>query len=107
VRDAAGRLRGCGDSRTFASVTPGESAVEPESLLSEAQCALGRRLAWSSHSAAMTHRFVFTQDLPTLALISLGASETVLGIQRSLERFAQVLQLRRFARWASRANARS
>ena len=74
-------------------MTPGERAVEPESPLSEAQRALGRRLAWSSHSAAMTHRFVFTQDLPTLALISLGASETVLGIQRSLERFAQVLQL--------------
>ena len=74
-------------------MTPGESAVETESPLSEAERALGRRLAWSSHSAAMTHRFVFMQDLPTLALISLGASETVLGIQRSLERVAHLLQL--------------
>jgi hypothetical protein len=74
-------------------MAPGVSPVDTESPLSEAERARGRRLAWSSHSAAMTHRFVFTQDLPTLALISLGASEFVLGVQRSLERFAQILQL--------------
>ncbi len=71
----------------------GEGIVDRESPLSDEQRALGRRLAWSSHPAAMTHRFVFTQDLPTLALVSLGASETVVGVQRSLERFAQIFQL--------------
>ncbi|MGH0030267.1 MAG: hypothetical protein ACQGVC_10780 [Myxococcota bacterium] len=43
----------------------------------------GRLLAISSHPAGNTFRMVFTQHLPTLALVSLGASELQVGIQSS------------------------
>jgi predicted MFS family arabinose efflux permease len=55
--------------------------------------ARGRRLAWTSHPAGMTHRYVYTEELPTLALVALGASETVVGLQRAFERLGQLLQL--------------
>lgn len=41
----------------------------------------GRFLAIASHPTGFTFRQVFTQQLPTLALVSLGASELQLGIQ--------------------------
>jgi hypothetical protein len=41
----------------------------------------------------MTHRYAYTADLPTLALVSLGASELVVGFQRSFEHVGQLLQL--------------
>ncbi len=44
----------------------------------------GRRIAISSHPLGMTFSLVFTQHLPTLALVSLGASEAMLGIQSGL-----------------------
>jgi hypothetical protein len=61
--------------------------------LPEAERARGRRLAWTSHPAGMTHRYAFMADLPTLALLSLGAGEAVVGAQRALERIGQLLQL--------------
>jgi Na+/melibiose symporter-like transporter len=53
----------------------------------------GRRLAITSHPAGMTHRTVFTDQLPTLALVALGASETWVGLQRSFGPAAALLQL--------------
>lgn len=53
----------------------------------------GRRLAVASHPAAMTHRNVFTDQLPTLALVGLGASEAWIGLQRAFEPVSQLLQL--------------
>ncbi|UCE84669.1 MAG: MFS transporter [Deltaproteobacteria bacterium] len=53
----------------------------------------GRRLAIASHPAGMTHRMVFTDQLPTLALVALGASETLVGIQRSFGPAGALLQL--------------
>jgi len=53
----------------------------------------GRRLAVASHPAGMTHRNVFTDQLPTLALIGLGASEAWIGLQRAFEPLSQLLQL--------------
>lgn len=41
----------------------------------------------------MTHRNVFTDQLPTLALVGLGASETWIGLQRAFEPLSQLLQL--------------
>jgi len=41
----------------------------------------GRRLAIGSHPMGMTFAMIFTQHLPTLALVALGASATVVGIQ--------------------------
>jgi MFS family permease len=41
----------------------------------------------------MTHRYAYTADLPTLALVSLGASELVVGFQRAFEHVGQLLQL--------------
>ena len=54
---------------------------------------LGRRLAVASHPAGMTHRNVYTDQLPTLALVGLGASETWIGLQRAFEPMSQLLQL--------------
>jgi len=53
----------------------------------------GRRLAVASHPAGMTHRNAFTDQLPTLALVGLGASETWIGLQRAFEPLSQLLQL--------------
>jgi predicted MFS family arabinose efflux permease len=53
----------------------------------------GRRLALLSHPAGMTHQTVYTEQLPTLALVGLGASEAVIGLQRSLDPALQLLQL--------------
>jgi MFS family permease len=62
-------------------------------VLSPEERARGRRIAIASHPAAMTHRLVYTEQLPTLALVSLGASEWVVGLQRGFEPFGQLLQL--------------
>jgi MFS family permease len=54
----------------------------------------------------MTHRTVFTEWLPTLALVQLGASEGVIGIQGALEPFGQAFQLptlRAVGRFSKRA----
>jgi predicted MFS family arabinose efflux permease len=67
--------------------------VEAGPALPEAERARGRRLAYASHPASMTHRTVYTSDLPTLALVSLGASETLVGLQRSFDHVGQLLQL--------------
>jgi hypothetical protein len=53
----------------------------------------GRRLAIASHPAGMTYRVVFGAELPTLALVALGASEAVVGLQRALLYLAVALQL--------------
>jgi predicted MFS family arabinose efflux permease len=53
----------------------------------------GRRLAVLSHPAGMTHRTIYTEQLPTLALVGLGASEALVGLQRAFEPFSQLLQL--------------
>ncbi len=41
----------------------------------------------------MTHRMVFTEHLPTLALVGLGASEAVVGLQQTFLAVGQLLQL--------------
>lgn len=60
--------------------------------LSDAQRALGRRLAISSHPFGMTFRNVFTSPLPTLALLALGASETIVGLQSAIVSLCLLLQ---------------
>ena len=58
------------------------SATRPVAApLGEADRRLGRRLAIASHPLGMTFALVFTQHLPTLALVALGASEAVVGVQ--------------------------
>ncbi len=61
--------------------------------LSAAERARGRRLAIASHPAGMTFHMVFTQQLPTLALLHLGASELSVGLQTSFIFWFQLLQL--------------
>ncbi len=46
-----------------------------------------------SHPAGMTHRTIYTEQLPTLALVGLGASEALVGLQRAFEPLSQLLQL--------------
>jgi predicted MFS family arabinose efflux permease len=58
-----------------------QPASVPRAPLSSVQRARGRRLAIASHPAGMTFRMVFTQHLPTLALVALGASELQVGLQ--------------------------
>ena len=41
----------------------------------------------------MTHRAIYTEQLPTLALVGLGASESIVGLQRAFVPIAQLLQL--------------
>ncbi len=67
------------------------STVDPP--LDPRQRARGRILAVSSHPAGMTHRMVFTEHLPTLALVALGASETLVGLQQALVSVGQLFQL--------------
>ncbi|MGH0037006.1 MAG: MFS transporter [Myxococcota bacterium] len=67
--------------------------VADGSRLPEAERARGRRLAVLSHPAGMTHRMAFTDQLPTLALVALGASEGLVGAQRFLVLIAVLLQL--------------
>jgi hypothetical protein len=65
----------------------------PEAVLDAAGRRRGRRLAVLSHPAGMTHRNAYTDQLPTLALVGLGASETLVGLQRAFEPLCQLLQL--------------
>ena len=53
----------------------------------------GRRLAIASHPLGNTFRLVFTQHLPTLALVSLGASEFQVGLQSAFVFVFIALQL--------------
>nr|MDJ0848320.1 MFS transporter [Myxococcota bacterium] len=47
----------------------------------------------ASHPFGMTFQMVFTEPLPTLALLALGASETLVGVQMALARVFLLLQL--------------
>jgi len=64
-----------------------------EAPLDELARARGRRLAISSHPFGMTFLMVFTQPLPTLALLALGASETQVGLQIAAVQGTLLLQL--------------
>jgi len=44
----------------------------------------GRRIAISSHPLGMTFSMAFSSHLPTLALVSLGAGEAMVGVQSAL-----------------------
>jgi hypothetical protein len=66
------------------------AAAEP---LAAAERARGRRLAIASHPFGMTHRIVMSEHLPTLALVALGASEGLVGLQRTCVHLAVLLQL--------------
>lgn len=79
------------DTLRSVSAASGESGVALP--LSPAERASGRRLAIASHPAGMTFSMVFSQQLPTLALVSLGASESIVGLQNTLAQAFQALQL--------------
>jgi hypothetical protein len=66
------------------------AAAEP---LPATERARGRRLAIASHPFGMTHRIVMSEHLPTLALVALGASEGLVGLQRTCVHLAVLLQL--------------
>lgn len=69
------------------------SDVADTAPLPPAERARGRRLAVLSHPFGMTFQMVFAQPLPTLALLSLGASETLVGVQSALVPAFLLLQL--------------
>jgi MFS family permease len=69
------------------------SAPDRFAPLPEHERARGRRLAIASHLLGNTFRLVFTQHLPTLALVSLGASELVVGVQSAFVFVFIALQL--------------
>lgn len=76
----------------------------PAPPLPESERTRGRRLAITSNVPAMTFWTAFGDQLPTLALISLGASETLVGVQSGLRLGFQGLQLPalRFVGWFSK-----
>ena len=81
---------------------PGNEAPPP---LERAERRRGRRLAITSHPFGMTFQTVFTQPLPTLALLALGASATQVGIQSACVFGFLLLQLptlRVVAHWPKR-----
>jgi predicted MFS family arabinose efflux permease len=69
------------------------STLHATSALAPEERRRGRRLAVLSHPAGMTHRTVYTEQLPTLALVGLGASEALVGLQRAFEPLSKLLQL--------------
>jgi MFS family permease len=72
--------------------------------LSDSERARGGRLAVASNVPGMTFLTAFTGQLATLALISLGTSETLIGVQSGLHLGFQGLQLPalRFVGWFSK-----
>ena len=73
--------------------------------LDAATRARGRRLAVASHPAGMTFRTVFTEWLPTLALVGLGGSPALVGLQSAFDPLGHFLQLgvlRAVGRWSKR-----
>lgn len=67
--------------------------MEPAPPLSESERARGRRLAIAGNAVGLPFQIAFTEQLPTLALVSLGASEALIGLQSGLARGLFVLQL--------------
>jgi MFS family permease len=65
----------------------------PDPPLDPRQRARGRRLAIASHPFGMTFHTAFTSPLPTLALLSRGASETLVGLQSAVVFASLLLQL--------------
>jgi predicted MFS family arabinose efflux permease len=65
----------------------------PPPPLAPATRARGRRLAITSHPAGMTFWTAYTEHLPTLLLVSLGASEFQIGLQGAFLPGLQALQL--------------
>ncbi len=61
--------------------------------LEDSERVRGRRLAIVSNAASVPYTIAFTEQLPTLALLALGASETLIGLQSGLARGLFVLQL--------------
>jgi MFS family permease len=69
--------------------------------LSDSDRARGRRLAILSHPAGNAFAMALSEHLPTLALLALGASESVVGGQSAIKagsNFLQLPTLRRVAR---------
>jgi Na+/melibiose symporter-like transporter len=67
--------------------------VEPAPPLSDVERARGRRLAIAGNAVGLPFSIAFTEQLPTLALVSLGATESLIGLQSGLIRGLFVLQL--------------
>ena len=65
----------------------------PAPPLLDAERARGRRLAIGGNAVGVPFSVAFTEQLPTLALVALGASETLIGLQGGLARGLFVLQL--------------
>ncbi len=67
--------------------------MEPAPPLSEPERARGRKLAIAGNAVGLPFTIAFTEQLATLALLSLGASEALIGLQSGLARVLFVLQL--------------
>ena len=67
--------------------------MEPAPPLSDSERARGRGLAIAGNACGMPFTIAFTEQLPTLVLVFLGASEALIGLQSGLARGLFVLQL--------------
>jgi Na+/melibiose symporter-like transporter len=77
----------------MSATSPPDPTQQTAVPLSAEERRRGRRLAITSHPAGMTHRMVISDHLPTLALLALGASEGVVGLQRTLVYLGVLIQL--------------
>ena len=94
-RTTAPRGRFTGGALARRAPEPAVSQAAPPGLRrpSPATRARGRRLAIASHPAGMTFRTVFTEWVPTLALVGLGASAAVVGLQSAFDPLGHLVQL--------------
>lgn len=84
----------------------GPSPDAASAPLDAATRARGRRLAIASHPAGMTFRTIFTEWVPTLALVGLGAGPALVGLQGAFDplcHLAQLGVLRAVGRYSKRA----
>jgi hypothetical protein len=70
----------------------GEAVAAAADPLNAEQRERGRLLAIASHPFGMTFRTVFTTPLPTLALLALDASESMVGLQSAIVSISLLLQ---------------
>lgn len=86
---------------TAAAVRQDDTRGPRVERLSDEERARGRRLAIMSHPAGNAFAMALSEQLPTLALLALGASESLIGLQSTIKTGSNLLQLptlRRVAR---------
>ena len=81
------------DSPQPTATAPPHGAPPSSPTLTPTEQARGRRIVLASQPLQMTFRRIFTEDVPTLALVYLGAGDAAVGLQRAFDPLSALLQL--------------